>query len=190
MYKRQPLMGQSLPQRKLGARVMKDFSAFLIPSSHLLRHCSGQALRHRSVRGFTLLELLVVMGLLALVFAVALPNMQGRIGSLEVKRAARDVASALRLAHSRAMSQSEEALFTLNATSREFTVSGREGAKTLPQHIDIKFLAARSEQQGEETSSIRFYPDGSSTGGRLVLSSGATSLAVDVNWLTGRVKIL
>ncbi len=37
--------------------------------------------------------------------------------------------------------------------------------------------------------SIRFYPDGSSTGGRNTGSSGEGKYLVDVDWLTGRVSI-
>ncbi len=36
---------------------------------------------------------------------------------------------------------------------------------------------------------IRFYPDGSSTGGRVTLSLEGLQMRVDVEWLTGRVRI-
>jgi general secretion pathway protein H len=44
--------------------------------------------------------------------------------------------------------------------------------------------------QDEAAGSIRFFPDGSSTGGRVMIAAGNEKLSVDVNWLTGRVSIL
>ncbi len=52
---------------------------------------------------------------------------------------------------------------------------------------------ARSENRkslGERVSGIRFYPDGSATGGRVSVSTPRTRMSVDVNWLTGKVRIL
>ena len=51
----------------------------------------------------------------------------------------------------------------------------------------VLLLAACSEQ---DTGAIRFFPDGSSTGGRVTLMVGERSYAVDVDWLTGRVRVL
>ena len=41
----------------------------------------------------------------------------------------------------------------------------------------------------DKRGAIRFYPDGSSTGGRITVSSGERKFLVDVDWLTGRVSI-
>jgi general secretion pathway protein H len=41
----------------------------------------------------------------------------------------------------------------------------------------------------ERRGAIRFYPDGSSTGGRITVTFGRTQYLVDVDWLTGRVSI-
>ncbi len=61
-------------------------------------------------------------------------------------------------------------------------------------------LAARSASSSSSTrrsrrsstskrGAIRFYPDGSSTGGRITVASGERKFLVDVDWLTGRVSI-
>jgi hypothetical protein len=36
---------------------------------------------------------------------------------------------------------------------------------------------------------ITFAPDGSSSGGRVVLVAGANAVAIVVDWLTGRVSV-
>ena len=45
------------------------------------------------------------------------------------------------------------------------------------------------ERQSATLGDIRFNPDGSSTGGRIVLADGSRKIAVGVDWLTGRVTV-
>jgi general secretion pathway protein H len=49
--------------------------------------------------------------------------------------------------------------------------------------------AAAFETSGNHLGSIRFFPDGSSTGGSISLASGRETHTVVVDWLTGRVRI-
>lgn len=42
-----------------------------------------------------------------------------------------------------------------------------------------------AEQAG---SSVAFYPDGSSTGGNLLLANGSRRWRIDIGWLTGSVQ--
>jgi general secretion pathway protein H len=49
---------------------------------------------------------------------------------------------------------------------------------------------AAHEAADDRVGSIRFFPDGSSTGGRISLSSGKSIHTVVVDWLTGHVRIV
>ena len=55
--------------------------------------------------------------------------------------------------------------------------------------IRDRLYTAQSEIVDDKHGAIRFYPDGSSTGGRVTLASGERKFLVDVDWLTGRVTI-
>jgi type II secretion system protein H len=54
-------------------------------------------------RGFTLLELIIALAIMAFVAALAVPTFSRRPGTVEVAAAARDLASTLRYARSRAV---------------------------------------------------------------------------------------
>ena len=142
-----------------------------------------------SSRGFTLIELLVVLAVLTLVIAVAAPFFANALPGIELKGAARDVAAGLRSARGQAVRNNREAAFTLDVAARRFAVSGRDQVRELPDELDISFVTARSERLDETTGVIRFFPDGSSTGGRVSLARGARKYHVDVDWLTGRISI-
>ena len=60
----------------------------------------------------------------------------------------------------------------------------------MPKNVEVKLFTAQSELTDANTGSIRFFPDGGSTGGRITVMANERKYAVDVNWLTGQVTIL
>ena len=140
-------------------------------------------------RGFTLLELMVVLVIGALAYTVVLGVPFRGPSTSDLKAAARTLASGLRLAQTTAMSTRRDATLVLDLEAREFEVSGSAGARSLPRDIELKLFTAQSEALTEKKGAIRFYPDGSSTGGRITVASGERKYLVDVDWITGRVSI-
>jgi len=143
----------------------------------------------RQARGFTLLEIVIVLALVATAMLFVLPFAGRGASSADLKASARALAAGLRTAQSTAMSTRRDALMTVDVDSRLFTFSGEERPHKLPTGVDLKLYTAQAEVESEKKGSIRFYPDGSSTGGRITVSSGERKFLVDVDWLTGRVSI-
>jgi general secretion pathway protein H len=145
--------------------------------------------RPRHASGFTLLEVIVVLVIAAMAYAVLLgvPMRGGSVADL--KAASRALASALRQAQTTAMATRRDALLTIDLDSREFVVGGDPTTRKLPEGLDLKLYTAQQEVTSERRGSIRFYPDGSSTGGRITVAAGERKYLVDVDWLTGKVSI-
>jgi general secretion pathway protein H len=147
----------------------------------------------REVRGFTLLELLLVLLLLGLAYGLAAPALSNRPLGLEMQTATRQIAAGLRKARSTAIAQQRESVLMINLDTRTFTVTGDPRVYALPKTLDYQLYTADSEVVFERTASIRFYPDGSSTGGRvstLTPKPGNLRQSIDVDWLTGRAIVL
>ena len=125
----------------------------------------------------------------AIVYALILSAPLGKASAADLKAAARTVASGLRQAQSTAMATRKDAVLTIDVESREFVTSLETTPRKLPDNVELKLYAAQSEVTSERRGSIRFYPDGSSTGGRITVASGERKYLVDVDWLTGRVSI-
>ncbi|MGZ8218211.1 GspH/FimT family protein [Methylomagnum sp.] len=142
-----------------------------------------------AARGFTLLELLLALGLVALLMALAVPNFGPAIARAQLTSATRDVASALRHVRGQALMRGRDAEFELDIERHRYKVTGRNKAYSLPGGIGLSLYTAESETVDEGTGRIRFFPDGSATGGRVTLAGGGRKQVVDVNWLTGEVKI-
>jgi general secretion pathway protein H len=140
-------------------------------------------------RGFTLLELMVVLVIGALAYTVILGVPLRGPSTADLKAAARTLAAGLRQAQTTAMATRRDATLVLDLESRQFEVSGVQGARELPRDIELKLFTDQKEAISEKKGAIRFYPDGSSTGGRITVASGERKFLVDVDWITGRVSI-
>ena len=146
-------------------------------------------MRHGAQRGFTLLEILLVLVIAASGYALVVRFTSAGVSGAELKSAARAVAAGLRDARGTAIATQETAALTLDLEHRSFEVSGGRRPRALPERLELKLYTAQSEIVDEKRGAIRFYPDGSSTGGRVTVASGERRFLVDVDWLTGRVRI-
>lgn len=144
---------------------------------------------HLQTPGFTLLELLVVLALMTLIIGVVPAMMLGSLPGAEAKAAARHLAAGLRYARSQAITQQQEIAFALDVEQRRYQISQTSRQYQLPAKLSISMITGQSELAGQATGTIRFFPDGSSTGGRITLAYGAREYRVDVNWLTGEVAV-
>jgi general secretion pathway protein H len=117
-----------------------------------------------------LIELLVVLTIVALLAAVALPQARGLLRA-DIDRATRTVALAIRDQRSTAM--------------RSGAMADVTAAAILP------LLPAGTElaEDGLGAGGLKFFPNGTSTGGRVVLAAGDGRRAVNIDWLTGRVTV-
>jgi len=140
--------------------------------------------------GFTLLEVLVALALLAMIYALVPPMINIGGSTAELKAGARQVAAGLRKTRSQAIVSRDEATLTVDVEARTFRLSAEGKTHSLPRLAEIGVFTSQGEVVDARTAAIRFYPDGSSTGGRVTLAMGERKFHVDVDWLTGQVEIL
>jgi general secretion pathway protein H len=144
---------------------------------------------HATQHGFTLIEVVVVLGVLALVTALVLPMLSGTQSKADVQASARDLAAALRLTRNLAMTHGQTEAFVVDTTSGAFRVGSSAAPHRVSSGVSLVLITATQELIDEHTGSIRFFADGSSTGGGIRLAKGKNRDQVLVDWLTGRVSI-
>lgn len=134
----------------------------------------------------------MVLAIAALVLTAVPPLVSAALPGVELKAAARRAFSSLRLARETAIRTGGEAVLVVDVEGRRLEVPGYR-AFNLPQRIDLQLEAASAEMLDDQHGAIRFFPDGSSTGGRIILSRGEgrdqRGYQVGVTWLTGRVRM-
>ena len=142
----------------------------------------------RAQHGFSLLETLVVAALFAVAMGVLSVTLSGGLKGRQLRAAAQEIGSGLNFARARALVTGQSQVFTLDVESREWVAANnRRGA--LGKGITAEVITARQELTTPTVASIRFFPDGSATGGGVELRSGDAEMRIAVDWLTGRVRI-
>ncbi len=131
----------------------------------------------------------MVLAIGGLLLAVTPPLITAALPGIELKAAARRTAGSLRLAREIAVAEGRDASWVLDIEQHRYRIQGDHRGGSLPGGLDLELVAAEQEMQSEGVGAIRFYPDGSSTGGRVILKRGDAGYQVGVNWLTGRILI-
>ncbi len=140
-------------------------------------------------RGFTLLEILVVMVLIAAgsLLAAGIFNGGGMRGA-KLHTAAREVAAQLRFTRAAAISSGQPQEFRIDPHARSWSAAkGRHGSLTSTG--ELVFVGARAQQGADGEGVVRFFPDGAATGGRIRFLANGAGWDVDVTWLTGEVRV-
>ncbi len=140
-------------------------------------------------RGFSLLEVLVVIVIIGLSYALLPKMFYSGVSGAELRSNVRAVATGLRLARDAAINTRREAVLTLDLDQRSFTVQNDTRVHKLNETLDVKLYTSQADLITEKVGAIRFYPDGSSNGGRVTMAAGERAFEVDVDWLTGHVTI-
>lgn len=148
---------------------------------------AGRAAR-RSPPGFTLVEILIVVTLLVTLSAVLAPVLMPSPTRV-LRESAGEVATQLRETRRQAQAQQARARFLVDTGTGQFGIAGSAKWHELPEDVAVQLTTGRSLQTGDTRGGIDFFPDGSSTGGRISLSSAGRRLDVDIEWLTGRIRI-
>lgn len=141
----------------------------------------------RRQAGFTLFELLIVLVILGAMLGLVVTHGPPRSQGLRTRAAAGALASALRSARATAIARANDVAVAIDAKRHRFAVDGGKAIPLDPE-MEISVLPpALPAPDGVRL--IRFSPDGSATGGAVVLGAGRARLRVDVEWLTGKVAV-
>ena len=138
--------------------------------------------------GFTLVEVLVVLAVVGLALGVVALRGPQRSPALDLRAAAGTVAETLRLARSRAVAGNRTVGVAFDLAGPSLRLDGAP-SRGLPTGISMAVTATLGNTAGGRLAAIQFAPDGSSSGGRVVLQGGGRRTQVGVEWLTGRVSV-
>lgn len=137
--------------------------------------------------GYTLIELLVVVAVIGLLLLSAPALLKAARPGVEAKAAARALAADLRAARTTAVVGNAETWVIFNAAEHEYVIQPGDVVRKFPSGVSLDLRDARGAPMRK--AGLRFFPDGSSTGGRIGIAAGGEQHWVTGHWLTGRVTI-
>lgn len=140
-------------------------------------------------RGFTLVELLVVLGISAILIAVVPVAFDRMREGAQYRAVVRTIASDLRAARQEALSTGADTRFVLDLERRRYGLDG-QADHPLPDSLTLQATVAEIEVDGRSTAGIRFLSSGAATGGTIdVVRAGGGGTRLKVDWLTGRLTV-
>jgi len=141
--------------------------------------------RTKSSAGFTLVELLVVMGIMGLVLVVVV-GARPKAATTRIAVTARAVGATLQLARTQAMASNTETVFRIDTERLQFGLP--RAMHSFPKGMTVAMTVAETERVAD-VGGIRFFPDGQSSGGEIALMLDGRSARIAVNWLTGESQL-
>jgi len=163
-------------------------------------------------KGFSLIELLVVLVLISVFSAFVGVNVAGSLGNMGLKTASKRVAASLRYARSRAITESTAYVALLDLNQNRLTIKpestdletkkeldnaasnlGENSTKHYDLPKDVKFkdtLAFDGSESDSRFFAVVFMPSGCSSGGTIFLENNRKHQStIKIDFITGMVRV-
>ena len=141
-------------------------------------------------RGFTLLELLVVLVLAGIAVAVVGGSAQAYMERARYHQTVRDLASQLGRARALCVQQGRQIVVSYAPQNRQLSIDG-QSVLDIPASLSVRWegLAQAPQQQNAAGQPVFvFNAEGGARGGQIQVSRGAQGVLFSVNWLLGTVQ--
>ncbi|HYS19182.1 MAG TPA: GspH/FimT family protein [Candidatus Binatia bacterium] len=136
-------------------------------------------------RGFTLLELIVTLLVVTVAVGLVAPAIGRNTEALRARAEVAGFSATFRHAREQAITTRQQYTVVVNPVSRLMTVTAGEDEVRWTRALSGR-VAVEAAPPG--TLTVRFEPQGTSSGGEFRLTSGKVSYRVSVDAVTGRVR--
>ena len=170
-------------------------SAKVWSTAFRLRCITRAKARTPNLKGFSLLELILVLLVMGLAAAVTYPALSRGTASLHLRSAGRDVINCLRFARERAITEQVGMRVVIDREAQRVVMTDESGAGsrafTLPQDVHVLRMAVSGREILEGPLEMHFLPNGSSSNAEILLvSSKGATLRIVSDPITGSARIL
>jgi general secretion pathway protein H len=140
--------------------------------------------------GFTLLEMVCAIALIAIIAAIMLPIAPRHTSRARLQAYALETATLLKSDRNAAIRAGADVSTLVDAPSRAIRSGATSQTIRIPDDVRFDALLPRTCQQRAVLSTISFFADGMSCGGTIALARLDMTYEIRVNWLTGRIEIV
>jgi general secretion pathway protein H len=151
---------------------------------------AGRADRGAAEAGFTLLEIVCVLAILAGLAAIILPALPRGTSRTRLEAYAIETATLIKADRDAAIWRRGQVVTQVDAIGRSVRSGATGQVVRLPPDVHFEALLATRCNQRASGTTINFFGSGMSCGGTIELTRLGAGYQVRVNWLTGGVEVV
>lgn len=144
----------------------------------------------RAEYGFTLLEMVCVLAIIAMLAAVLLPFIPRQTSRARLQAYALEAATLLKADRNAAIRRQIDVATLVDAGTRSIRSGATSAVLRIPDDVRFDTLLPQTCNRRAALSTISFFANGMSCGGTIALTRFDAGYEVRVNWLTGRIEIV
>lgn len=137
--------------------------------------------------GYTLLELLIVLAMIALLVSALPVSLSNVKRTADVRVASDSLVTALRIARERAIERNVVVSLRVNDSARTFEILPSGPLRSYARTARISIVQPVTDQP--DSPVVLFYPDGSSPGADFRITAGGRARAVTITPVIGRIRV-
>lgn len=151
--------------------------------------CAAGSEPRRLPRGFTLLELLVVLVIAGLMLGLVGPALPRVLPAAGFEAQSRELLARLRQARSQAILSRQSVYVSHDRQANALQFSHDGAPLQLAAGLSLEVESGAHDDPDAPPQAIAFHPDGHASGGTVVLGSAdGRRFALRIDWLSGRVE--
>ncbi|HZP41448.1 MAG TPA: GspH/FimT family pseudopilin [Candidatus Binatia bacterium] len=147
---------------------------------------------HRAARGFTLIEMTMVLLIIAIGSALVIPMIESGIEAREVRRAARQIASTMHYCRGEAVSRGMPQELVIDATKNSLHTTAWGRWAVLTDRALIERITGGNQVE-DGVVQILFFPNGASSGAEVVVANRRdrtqNRIEIDLDPLISTVRV-
>lgn len=143
-----------------------------------------------SESGFTLLEMVCVLALIAMMAAVLLPFVPHHTSRSRLQAYALQAATLLKADRNAAIRRGVDIATLVDPANRSIRSGASADLIRIPEDVRFDALLPQTCNRRAALSTISFFASGMSCGGAIALTRLDAGYEIRVNWLTGRIEIV
>jgi general secretion pathway protein H len=151
---------------------------------------AGRTNHRRTEDGFTLLEIVCVLAIIAILAAILLPSIPHGTSRTRLEGYAIEIATLLRADHDAAMWRRRPVATAVDALTRSVRSGATGEMVNMPEDVHFEAMLAARCNQHAAGHTIEFFASGMSCGGTIRLSRPGLAYDIRANWLTGGIEVV